>query len=396
MGEPNPRKLRDVINLKRGYDLPRQKRQPGKIPIVSSSGITDYHAVAKVKGPGVVTGRYGTLGDVFFIEGDFWPLNTSLYVQDFKGNDPRFISYFLRSLDLGSRNAAGAVPGVNRNHLHEIDVVVPPLADQRRIAAILSAYDNLIENNLRRIKILEEMARALYREWFIEFRFPGHTEFPRVASVVGLIPEGWEVKFLGDILTSLETGTRPKGGIRDCVDGVPSIGAENIDGIGRHKFNNEKYVSREFFGNMRRGIVRDRDVAIYKDGAYIGKTTYFRDGFPYSECCVNEHVFLLRPDACLPQNFLYLWLQDAETVHAIRATNANAAQPGINQSGVNGLKIALPDPAIIKEFDRIIEPLLAHIINLAKSNQNLRHTRDLLLPRLLSGQVPAAAAALSA
>jgi type I restriction enzyme, S subunit len=202
-------KLGEVVNLKRGYDLPRNDRVSGPFPIVSSSGIIDHHAEAKVTGPGVITGRYGTLGEVFFVEEDFWPLNTSLYVQDFKGNDPRFISYFLRQLNFGTRNAAGAVPGVNRNHLHTIDVCVPPLPVQLRIAGILSAYDERMENSQRRIRILEAMARALYREWFVHFRFPGHEKLPRVASPFGDIPQGWEVKTLGDLIKYNRRATKP-------------------------------------------------------------------------------------------------------------------------------------------------------------------------------------------
>ena len=90
-------RLGDFVTLKRGYDLPSSLRVDGSVPVVSSSGVTGHHDTAKVKGPGVVTGRYGTLGEVFFITDDFWPLNTSLYVQDFKGNDARFSAYFLES-----------------------------------------------------------------------------------------------------------------------------------------------------------------------------------------------------------------------------------------------------------------------------------------------------------
>src|SRR4051812_5449584 len=111
-------RLGDVIELKRGYDLPQQQRLPGSVPLVSSSGVTDHHAVAMAKGPGVVTGRYGTLGEVFYIREDFWPLNTTLYVRDFKGNDPRFISYLLRGVDFLAYSDKAAVPGLNRNHLH--------------------------------------------------------------------------------------------------------------------------------------------------------------------------------------------------------------------------------------------------------------------------------------
>src|SRR5581483_6791371 len=167
-------KLGDVVNLKRGYDLPQSQRAPGPVPIISSSGITDHHAIAKVQGPGVVTGRYGTLGEVFYVDRDFWPLNTTLYVQDFKGNDPRFISYLLRQLDFGARNAAGAVPGIKRNHLHTIEIRLPPLSAQRYIASILSAYDELITNNQQRARVLEDIGNLFYREWFVHHRIPGH------------------------------------------------------------------------------------------------------------------------------------------------------------------------------------------------------------------------------
>lgn len=232
------------------------------------------------------------------------------------------------------------------------------------------------------------MARALYREWLVHFRFPGHESVPRVPSALGDIPQGWEAASLGEHLAALESGKRPKGGIRDVEDGVPSIGAENINGIGQHDFAGEKFVPREFFQEMRKGVVCDRDVTIYKDGAYIGKSSYFRDGFPHVECCVNEHVFLLRSSGVrLRQNALYLWLQEPETVQTIRSKNANAAQPGINQQTVNGLVLALPDSTTAANFDRIVEPIFADVINLAKKIRNLRRTRDLLLPRLLSGQI---------
>lgn len=272
--------------------------------------------------------------------------------------------------------------------LLHFDFVVPAIDEQRKIASILSTYDDLIENNMRRIKILEEMAQNLYREWFVKFRFPGHQHTRFTDSPLGKIPEGWEVTTLGMQLASLESGKRPKGGIRNVGDGVPSIGAENINGIGRHKFASEKFVPREFFQEMRTGIVRDQDVAIYKDGAYIGKSSYFRHGFPHSECCVNEHVFLLRTKGLrFKQNTLYLWLQEPETVHAIRATNANAAQPGINQMGVNGMSLVVPPVEIAGRFDELVEPNLALIISLAKKNETLRRTRDLLLPKLISGEV---------
>src|SRR3954454_5605594 len=108
----------NVATLQRGYDLPYRLRKPGLIPIVTSSGIEDTHCESRSKGPGVVTGRYGTIGEVFFVRGDFWPLNTTLYVRDFHRNDPLFVSYLLKTIDFKSHSGKSGVPGVNRNDLH--------------------------------------------------------------------------------------------------------------------------------------------------------------------------------------------------------------------------------------------------------------------------------------
>lgn len=144
----------------------------------------------------------------------------------------------------------------------------------------------------------------------------------------------------------------------------------------------------DFFNQMKKGVVQNGDVAIYKDGAYIGRSSYFRDGFPHSVCSVNEHVFLLRSNGDrLKQNFLYLWLQQPETVNTIRASNTNAAQPGINQQTVNNTRLIISNLEIANEFDALVEPLLASIINLSKKNKILSSIRDLLLPKLISGEL---------
>jgi type I restriction enzyme S subunit len=380
--------LGDALTFQRGFDITKDAQRDGPYFVISSSGAKSTHAEFKVDGPGVIIGRKGSLGTVYYSEDKFWPHDTTLWIKDFHGNDPQFAYYFLQTMGFERLDAGASNPTLNRNHIHTIPVLWPPVAVQRRIAIILSAYDDLIENSQRRIKILESMARAFYREWFVHFRFPGHENYPRIASPLGEIPEGWEASTLGAHLAALESGKRPKGGIREVEDGVPSIGAENINGIGQHDFAGEKFIPREFFLEMRKGIVRDRDVAIYKDGAYIGRSSYFRDGFPHVECCVNEHVFLLRANGVrLKQNALYLWLQEPDTVQTIRSKNANAAQPGINQQTMGGLELVLPDSRVAAKFDELVDPLIAKVVSLAKRIQNLRRTRDLLLPRLLSGQI---------
>ena len=191
----NTVRLGEVITLKRGHDLPDAKRQEGDVPIISSSGITGYHSEPKATGPGVVTGRYGTIGEIFYVEEDYWPLNTSLYVTDFKGNNPRFVSYLLKNILHNYQSDKAAVPGVNRNVLHELKVRTTDSKSQKHIVDILAAYDDLIENNRRRMALLEDAARQLYREWFVRLRFPGH-EHTRITNGV---PDGWKRKTLGDL-----------------------------------------------------------------------------------------------------------------------------------------------------------------------------------------------------
>jgi type I restriction enzyme S subunit len=379
--------LGDVVRFGNGKAI--KPGGEGRYPVYGSNGIIGGCDEFRYEN-GVIIGRVGAYcGSVLYCPKKFWASDNTLVAFPASDEfDTKFLFYLLHDTKLSKYAGGAAQPLVTQTVLKQVKVSVPPLPVQRRIAGILSAYDELMENSQRRIRLLEAMARALYREWFVHFRFPGHEKLPHVASPLGDIPQDWEATTLGAHLAALESGKRPKGGIREEAEGVPSIGAENINGIGRHEFASEKLIPREFFEQMRKGVVCDRDVAIYKDGAYIGKSSYFRDGFPHSECCVNEHVFLLRANGVrLEQNALYIWLQEPDTVQTIRSKNANAAQPGINQQTVGGLELILPDEKTAAHFDRLVEPLLAEIINLAKRIQNLRRTRDLLLPRLLSGQV---------
>lgn len=278
-------------------------------------------------------------------------------------------------------------PTISLKNISNLNIPFPDIDIQQRIAAILSAYDDLIENNLRRIKILEEMAQSIYREWFVKFRFPGHQKVKMVDSPLGKIPEGWEVGTLDDVLATLESGSRPKGGIDPEARGVPSIGAENIIGLGQYDYTKEKFVTREFFNNMKRGYIQSGDVLLYKDGAQIGRKSMFRDGFPHAECCINEHVFILRTNRRCGQNYLFFWLDQPEMTQNIINLNANAAQPGINQSGVRSLPILLPPTPLLEIAEQFLEPILGLLFSNAKRNNILRQTRDLLLPKLISGEL---------
>lgn len=155
-------KFEDFIELHRGYDLPKKKRKNGQVPVIASTGINGTHNVAKIKGPGVVTGRSGSIGKVQYIKDDFWPLNTTLYVSDFKGNNPKFVAYWLERFDLKRFSSGSAVPTLNRNELANVEICVPNREEQDKIVAILEPFERKIELNQEINDNLVELINTIY------------------------------------------------------------------------------------------------------------------------------------------------------------------------------------------------------------------------------------------
>lgn len=192
--------------LQRGIDITKAEQRPGKVPVVSSSGVSSYHDTAMVKGPGVVLGRKGVVGSVYFINEDYWPHDTSLWVKDFHGNDPRFVYYFFRSIapKLASLDVGSANPTLNRNHVHPISVVWPSVGLQREISRLLSLLDERIDL-LRQTNItLELIAQALFKSWFIDFdpvraKVEGREPVGMNAEIAALFPDSFEDSALGAI-----------------------------------------------------------------------------------------------------------------------------------------------------------------------------------------------------
>ena len=301
-------------------------------------------------------------------------------------NSPKYIYYMLniyRPLIRGIGLSGGAAqPIINKRTFSSVKVRVPDKITQESIADILSAYDDLIANNRRRIALLGEAARLLYREWFIHFRFPGHEH----VEVIDGFPDGWKRLKMEQILTTLESGGRPRGGALENY-GIPSIGAENVIALGQYDYTKEKYIPRDYFARLRRGVIQSRDVLLYKDGANIGRSSMFGDRFPHSQCAVNEHVFILRTYANVGQSFLYFWLSQPETRQSVVNLNASTAQPGISQGKLKTLWFLLPPEALRHQFNESVEAHVAQIFRLALMNRKLAEARDLLLPRLTSGAI---------
>lgn len=389
-GEWREATLGDMIELKRGYDLPQQKRVSGTIPIVSSSGISDYHNRAMAKGPGVVTGRYGTLGEVFYIAGDFWPLNTTLYVKDFKGNDPRFVSYFLRTLPFLAYSDKAAVPGLNRNDLHLAPVRYPEdVTEQRAIADVLGTLDGKIKLNQEKNDVLEAIARTIFKSWFVDFRpvhakvegrDPGLPEplaelFPNSfdESELGNIPSGWEVRSLDDIARFLNglalQKFPPKDGRFLPVIKIAQLRAGNTDGADK--------ASAELGAEY---VVTDGDVLFSWSGSL--ECVLWTGGTG----ALNQHLFRVT-SAQFPKWLYYLWinqhLPEFRRIAAAKATTMGHIQ----RHHLSEAKIVLPSVALMNAADSYIAPLLDAIVTTRIQSRTLASLRDVLLPKLVSGEI---------
>jgi type I restriction enzyme S subunit len=379
--------LGDVVRLKRGHDLPTSERLPGDVPIVSSSGVTGFHNVAKVAGPGVVTGRYGTLGEVHYIEEDYWPLNTALYVEDFKGSHPRFVAYLLKTLDLGNQNAAGAVPGVNRNALHQIRVTIPALDAQRRIARVLEAYDDLIGTNQRRVALLEDAARRMYREWFVSLRFPGHELVPLKDE----LPQGWRRLPLGELCdqtpgASVQTG--PFGSQLHQSDykptGVPVVMPQDIV-ADRIRHDRIAHVDESMASRLSRHALRALDIVFPRRGD-ISKRALVEQhqaGFLCGTGCLKISL----PLQPLHPLVLYFQLADPEMVKWIEGQAVGATMLNLSASIMRTVPCLVPTYSVQEQFVDTVGSMRAQIDTLGAQVESLSKARDLLLPKLVSGKL---------
>ena len=374
----------DFVTLQRGFDLPKTEMQDGPFPVLGSTSVIGKHSEFKVEPPGVVTGRSGTLGVVQYVDERYWPHNTALWVKDFKGNDPKFVYYCMQGLDFARFNAGAGVPTLNRNHLDSLEVNVPPLPIQRRIAGILSAYDELIENSQRRIKILESMARALYREWFVHFRFPGHENVKRVPSALGEIPKGWKVKKLAELCTRIESGGTPKRSNPAFWQAGEIDWYKTGELWDSFLFDSEERITSRGQSESTARLFEPGTILM----AIYGSPTVGRLGLLTRQASCNQAALgLVADDAVISQTYLFFALFSLRD--HFNSLAQGAAQQNISKEKVASALAVTPPRTIIQLFDRSSGPIFATIERLQRQIRNLRRTRDLLLPRLLSGQIDA-------
>ncbi len=370
--------LGDVLTLKRGHDLPSDSRLDGDVPVVSSSGITGYHNEARAHAPGVVTGRYGTIGEVFYLEQDYWPLNTALYVIDFKGTDPRFAAYFLRNVLRNYQSEKAAVPGVDRNVLHQIKVRAPDRIVQERIVKILSTYDDLIENNRRRMALLEESARRLFQEWFVCLRFPGHEQ----TRITNGIPEGWERRPLAKCAKFLSGGTPSKGRAEYWDGDIPWISSGEMtelrlqDSSLRLTQEGAEQGSRLVPANTILAVVRGMSLAKEFRLAIASKPVTFNQDLKALVCVPG-----VRPE------YLFAALVAQRDQIRDRAGEASHGTKKLDTPVLAAVSIMLPSERLQRLYSDIVGPMNTLWDNCWTQNQRLHAARDILLPRLMSGEV---------
>jgi len=377
--------LGEFLTLKRGYDLPSSLRKEGDIPIVSSSGITGRHSIAKIEGPGVVTGRYGTLGEVFFVKEDYWPLNTALYVQNFHGNDPQFSAYFLKNVLTGTTSNKAAVPGVNRNDLHARKVrVTRDLSEQKTIASILSTYDDLIENNRRRIQLLEQAARLLYKEWFVHLRFPGHEH----VTIKDGIPEGWMVRRMSDLTTKVGSGATPRGGAAVYQsEGTTLIRSLNVYDY-RFEDDGLVYINDDQAEKLSAVTVEPLDILLNITGASVARCCMV----PYRHlpARVNQHVMIIRidPNECGPHYVLSTINSHQQKQKLLNIGRAGGAtREALTKDVVQNIFLPVPSKHLLDQFEETAGRLFEQSQLLAAQNSQLAKAHDLLLPRLMNTEV---------
>jgi type I restriction enzyme S subunit len=385
------KKLGEVLNFRRGHDLSRKDMVVGNIPVVGSNGIIGYHNEYTTKSPCITIGRSGNVGLPYRVKKDCWAHNTTLYIDDFKGNDPEFIYYFLHTLNLDNYRGGSAVPTLNRNHIHPIDVRVPDFPTQRRIVGILSALDDKIENNRKICETLEQIAQAIFKRWFVDFDFPDEQGLPykssggkMIESELGMIPEGWGIGNIGNY-AKVKSGFAFKSQWWQ-EDGISVVKIKSIQNQ-TINLNEVGYVSEDKISLAKEFLVTGGDFLIAMTGATIGKMGIVPE--TESPILVNQRVgkFFLGDDPYAKISYLYCLLNQKKIYEKIVGRGDGSAQPNVSPTQIESIVTTQPTNELINKFNKTLRVNFEIWVKLLKENEILQQTRDTLLPKLMSGEV---------
>lgn len=363
--------LGEALTLQRGFDLPFRIRREGSVPIVSSSGIIATHCEPRVSAPGIVTGRYGTIGQVYFVEQDFWPLNTTLYVRSFKGNDPRYLSNLLRTVDFESHSGKSGVPGVNRNDIHGLLIALPPLHEQRAIAEALGDVDGLLDGLGRVLAKKRDLKQAAMQQLL-----NGQTRLP------GFRGE-WEVKRLGEIGVFLKGSGVKKD--ESLSGALPCIRYGEIY-TRHHDYVKEfhSFISADVASTAR--LLKKGDILFAGSGETreeIGKCVAFIDDF---EAYAGGDIVILRPQGTDP-----LFLGYALNTPGINRQKASKGQGDavvhIGSSALADIDLALPPLSEQTAIAEVLSEMDAEIAALERRREKTLALKQGMMQELLTGRI---------
>lgn len=375
MSEWKEVRLGDIAPFKYGKSKVAKERITGEYRVFSSSGHCGY-SDENLANNGIIVGRKGSVGTVHYSDQPFFAIDTAFYIDEVaKDCDINFMYYYLKTLKLEEYNNDAAVPGLNRNLAHGLRISVPNLAFQEKIANVLSIYDKLIENNNRRIEVLEQTAEEIYKEWFVRMRFPGYENTKFVKG----IPEGWEVKKLNEIFdVSDGTHDTPK----EEIDGFPLVTGRNIIN-GQIDFSTTYNISEENYKKINvRSAINKNDI-LYSNIGTIGQMTIVQDNNKYSV----KNLIILKTSVYQFHEYIYLHFKNDACQSFFNSVASGASQKFISLTEMRKYKLLVPGEEILELFKLKTSNLLIQIENLNKQNLNLAKQRDLLLPRLMNGTI---------
>lgn len=313
--------------------------------------------------------------------------NTSLVL-------PRYLFAILKSqsvideLQHLAESRSGTFPQITfSSELAPMEVFLPDIETQEKIVSVIDSFERKIILNKRINASIERLAKATFDSWFVDFNVFDE-DFKD--SPIGIsIPESLNLVQIADIEHDLETGKRPKGGA--TANGIPSIGAESVKGLGNVNLSSTKYIPAEFAQKLKKGKINGYELMIYKDGGKPGEFhphfSMFGEGYPFENCYINEHVFKLDFHDVGYNEFAYFYFQTDYVIHWLESNGGKAAIPGINQEVVNQIWIYHYDHPVVRRFCEWVKPFITEILKNCRENMKLVELRDLIVPDLLSGNL---------
>ncbi len=368
-------KLGDLCILHYGKGLSKSNRRKGKYPVYSSAGCIDSHIEPLINTKGIIIGRKGSIGTVYYSDGPFYPIDTTFFIKPENNYDLKFLYYNLKELGLEYLNSDAAVPGLNRNQAYSQEVNIPSLPTQKRIADILSAYDDLIENNLKRIKLLEQAAQNIYKEWFVNMGFPEYEKKP-INQETGL-PTDWLNSSVNEYVKVASKGPSLN---YKTDSGIPIINQSCIRN-GEIELDKVRYA-KDLNENKEYCYLQINDILINSMGqGTLGRVS--KNNSINSKYIIHNCISFLRSKDLYSQAYLYYFIKSKEN-YFISVSQGSTGQTTLKLKLITDLEINIPSFEILKSFDDIVLPMWSQIGLLKNSCEQLKKARDILLPRLMN------------